>query len=203
MASSTEKPELPTACLRDLFRWFKASKAQGALIGAVAVSLLGRPRSTRDVDAMASVSARNWPAFLATGRQFGFEPRADEQETLQFAHEARVLLMRHLASGIEVDIVLAALPFEKDALARARTLKVARCAIRVISPEDLIVMKAAALRPRDIADISGILELHPKLDLVRIRRLTGELAELLESPEIVEELERLLSAQRRRRSGKR
>jgi hypothetical protein len=59
--------------------------------------------------------------------------------------------------------------------------------------EDLVVMKALARRTRDIADIEAVLDAHPDLDLDRVRYWVGEFAAVLEAPEILEDLERMLN----------
>jgi hypothetical protein len=43
---------LPLEPLRDLLAWWKQARVRGMIIGGLAVSLLGRPRTTRDVDAV-------------------------------------------------------------------------------------------------------------------------------------------------------
>jgi hypothetical protein len=40
------------AALRDLVAWFQDAPTPGMVIGGVAASLLGRPRVTRDIDAL-------------------------------------------------------------------------------------------------------------------------------------------------------
>jgi hypothetical protein len=69
--------------------------------------------------------------------------------------EARVLLLRHAASRIDIDIAFAALPFERQALSRARWVHVSGLEVPLPTPEDLIIMKAIAHRPRDLADVEG------------------------------------------------
>jgi hypothetical protein len=64
--------------------------------------------------------------------------------------------------------------------------------VRVPTPEDLIIMKAVAQRPKDLNDIEAILRAHPDLDLDRVMRWTREFAAALETPEILVGLERLL-----------
>lgn len=56
--------------------------------------------------------------------------------------------------------------------------------IRLPTPEDLIIMKAVAHRPKDLLDIQGILQSHPDLDRRRIRKWVTQFAELLEKPEL-------------------
>ena len=77
--------------------------------------------------------------------------------------------------------------------------------VPLVTPEDLVVMKAIAHRPRDLADIEAVVSLHPRLDRVRIFRLVREFAAVLKAPELVRDLERILPARRPRpvhRAGK-
>jgi predicted nucleotidyltransferase len=70
-------------------------------------------------------------------------------------------------------------------------LEIGSLKLKVATPEDLIIMKAVAQRPRDIADIESILNAERGLDLARIRRWTQEFASVLGMPEIHEGVERL------------
>lgn len=81
------------ATLRNLVAWLQAEHVMGVVIGGVAASLLGRPRVTRDVDALVLLDEKRWEEFFSTGPRFGVVPqRAD---SLAFARQARVLLARH------------------------------------------------------------------------------------------------------------
>ena len=66
MVEPTELAPL-LAVLRDLVGWWKAGKVPGVVIGGLAASLLGRPRLTRDVDALVLVEEANWGEFMAAG----------------------------------------------------------------------------------------------------------------------------------------
>jgi predicted nucleotidyltransferase len=186
------------AVLRDLVVWLQAGKVSGAVIGGLAASLLGRPRLTRDVDVLVLVDEGYWAEFMATGAEHGFSPRRDD--ALAFARETRVLLMRHQQSGIDVDMVFGSLPFEKEAVARATWVELGGVQLPLPLPEDLIIMKAVAHRPQDLADIEAILAAHPKLNLRRARRWVREFAAALSMPEILNDLEVLLSQQKKRKS---
>ena len=69
---------------------------------------------------------------------------------------SRVLLLKHEPSGIEIDLSLADLPFEREVIERAVERAVHGVSFRVATPEDIVVMKAIAMRPRDIADIGAV-----------------------------------------------
>lgn len=182
--------------LGDLVAWLEAGEVPGMVIGGVAASLLGRPRLTRDVDVLVLVAEGRWAEFLAAGTEFGFTPR--RSDALAFAQETRVLLLRHEKSGIDVDMVFGSLAFEKEAVARATWVELGDVRAPLPLPEDLIVMKAVAHRPKDLADIEAILTAHPKLNLRRIRRWVREFASALSMPEILNDLETLLSMRRKK-----
>lgn len=183
------------AALRDLSAWLEAGSVRGAIIGGVAASLHGRPRATRDVDVLALLDETQWEPFLDQGQRCGFAPRLSD--ALDFARRSRVLLVRHEASLIDVDIAFGALQFEEESVARSVLVTLAGVSFRVVTPEDLVIMKAVAQRPRDLADIGGVLDADPDLDVARIRRWVGEFAQALDQPDIVADLERLLNRARR------
>lgn len=185
------------AALRDLVAWLQATHVPGAIIGGVAASLLGRPRVTRDIDAVVLLGEKDWVPFLGTGMQLGFVPRLSDP--LGFAHTARVLLVRHESSGIDIDIAFGALPFEEEAISRAVWRDIGGVSLPLPVPEDLIIMKAVAHRPRDMADIESILDAHPKLDRRRVRRWVHEFSTALDTPEILQDLNALLAQRKKRR----
>ncbi len=182
--------------LRHLVAWLQAGKVQGVVIGGVAASLWGRPRLTWDVDALVLLEEGRWGEFLAAGAGHGFLPR--RADALAFARETRVLLVRHGESGIDLDLVFGSLPFEKEAAIRAKWVDLGGVAIPLSSPEDLIIMKAVAHRPRDLEDIAAILAAQPGLNVRRVRRWLREFSGALEMPEILNDLEALLSQRRKR-----
>lgn len=161
------------------------------IIGGVAASLLGRPRTTRDVDAVVWIEdPKDWARFLTVAQAQGLTPRIDDP--IAFAQRARVLLLRHEPSAIDIDVALGALPFEEEAIERASEGKLGTIQVPLPTPEDLVIMKAIAHRPRDVGDIEAVLSAHPKLDRSRIRRYVAEFAELLERPELLTDLEALM-----------
>ena len=186
MSESAELEPLVSA-LNALARWFEREGIEGAIVGGVAASLLGRPRMTRDVDAVVLVDEYGWERFVVSGRRSGFDPRIDDP--IEFARRTRVLLMRHTSSGIDIDISLGALPFEREMIDRHQSMTVGPVTIPVITPEDLIIMKALARRPRDMADIESVLDANPEMDLDRIRDWLREFSAVLEMPEILEDFE--------------
>jgi hypothetical protein len=130
------------AALRDLVVRLQDAPTPGMVIGGVAASLLGRPRVTRDIEALVLLDESQWAAFLTKVAEFGFVPRLSD--ALTPARQARVLLVRHEASGVDLDIAFGTLPFEEEAVARTVWHDVGGVRIPLPLPEDLLIMKAIA-----------------------------------------------------------
>lgn len=160
---------------------------RGVVIGGIAVSLLGQARFTEDLDAMVLLSIDEIPRFLMVAKEEGIEPRIAQAE--EFARRNRVLLLRHLPSQTDIDVSLGMLPFEEEMVKRSVIYEVDdTLQIRLPTPEDLIIMKAIAHRPKDLLDIQGIMQSHPDLDKERIQDWVTQFAELLEMPELWEDI---------------
>ena len=153
------------------------------VIGGFANLVWGVPRTTQDVDITVRVSEENLPDFLReTGKGFSILP-ADPAD---FVKDTRVLPVR-TSNGIRIDLILAGLPYEETALGRAREVKVQGIAVRICSPEDLIIHKIISERPRDREDVEGVFRQQgPDLDFVYLDRIIHELGEALGYSDIVE-----------------
>lgn len=153
--------------------WAAASDVPVVVIGGIAVSILSKPRTTKDIDFIAWLpDHESWSEFLMSGSRFGIIPRIPN--ALQFALQSRVLLLRHVASGVPIDVSMGALPFEENAVKRAVPTSIGDFQLPVPTPEDLIIMKAIAHRPRDLADIESILAAHASIDENWIRATVKE-----------------------------
>ncbi len=168
----------------------RAGKLRFMVIGGVAVISRGVVRATADVDltVWSGTSVRELVALMAAQR---IVPRIED--AADFARAHRVLLLRHQPTRTRIDLSLASLPFENEALARAESLTIGRSRIPVASVDDLIVYKAIAWRDRDRGDIERLARLHRgEIDLHRIRSIVDELSTLLDEPGRVAELDRLI-----------
>jgi hypothetical protein len=159
---------------------------RGMIIGGVAASLLGRPRLTADVDVIMLLSVEELPELIAAAEEEGFVPRIRDAE--DFARHHHVLLLRHRESGINVDISLGMLPFEKEAVERSIVYQVGELMLRLPTPEDLIIFKAVAHRPQDLLDIQALIQANPNLDRGRIEHWVREFARALDMPDLWEDI---------------
>lgn len=164
----------------------------GALIGGVAVSVLARPRATRDIDVVVWLpSWSEWPAFVARMHEHGLAFR--EGGSLDFALRSRVLLLVHGETGVPVDVSMGALPVEEELVRHAVVREESGLALALPRPDDVVILKAIAGRPRDRIDIESLLECNPGIDRARVRLRVSELADALEAPELVADLDELFA----------
>ena len=181
------------SALRALQQVFNDFARPAMIIGGMAAVARGVPRLTRDIDATIEAEGLDVDGALVLLRQHGFEPRIEH--AAEFARQRLVLLLRHRPSGVDLDLSLAWLPFEREALTRATAFDFEGIMLPVAAVEDLIVLKAVAWRLGDRSDIERLLIRHGRnVDLERIRRALGQLLNMLEEPERMAEFDRLVAA---------
>lgn len=168
---------------------------QGVIIGGVAASLLGKPRTTADVDAVILLATDDLPQLITIAAREGLLPRTDNAEA--FARRHRVLLLQHNATGIGVDISLGVLPFEIETVERSQVVQIENIEIRLPTPEDLIIQKAVAHRPKDLSDIATIIDSQSNLDWDRIQFWVQQFAEALEMPELWQDIAKMRPSRKR------
>ncbi|GAB4579838.1 MAG: hypothetical protein Fur0022_25770 [Anaerolineales bacterium] len=172
--------------LKAVQQLLQAYHQQGIVSDGVAASLLGKPRFTADIDLVLLLSVDDLPALIQTAKQVGLHPRIADAEN--FARKHRVLLLVHEQSQINVDISLGVLPFEIEAVERSQVQEIGDLLIRLPTASDLIILKAIAHRPKDLLDIQGVIESNSNLDRERIKSWVTQFAELLELPELWDDI---------------
>ena len=180
------------SALKSISLLLKESDVEGIIIGGLAVSLLGRPRYTNDIDLVVLNLDNRLSEFITRLKKLGIEPRIEDVE--EFAAKSRVLLMRHIDSGINVDISMGVLPFEINAVAHRKIESFSGLEIFLPSPEDLIIFKSVAQRPQDIEDIKSILTRYPELDKEYILSCVKEFSDILERMDLFKNIEKLINA---------
>jgi hypothetical protein len=183
------------AALADLASWLESAKIPAVIIGGVASSFLGRPRLTRDVDALAILPDNKWESATAAAQNFGIVPRIEQP--IDFARRSRVLLLKHTQSDIEIDVILGGLPFEQDAVERASTHRIGEISIRLPRVEDLIIMKVIAHRDKDLQDVEGLLNAHPDVNIDEIRQYVRDFADATSMSDLVVDFERILERRKK------
>jgi hypothetical protein len=165
--------------LSDLCRALDEGGVPYMLVGGQANAVWGEPRATLDIDVTVWAEGRSDVVpFLAS--RF----RALVEDADGFVRQTRVLPLE-TAAGVRLDVIFGMLPFEEEAIRRARFIRIGQTEVRVCSPEDLILMKVISERERDVGDARGVaIRRMQELDLGYLEPRIDELASLLERPEI-------------------
>jgi len=177
----------PLKALQELIH---KNQDRGVIMGGIAASLFGKPRLTADLDALILLDPPDIPQFLDIAEKVGIVPRIRSVD--EFARKNHVLLMQHTASGTNIDLVLGQLTFEKQMVSHSLMFTVSSLELRLPTPEDLIIMKTVAHRPKDMEDIKGIIEGQRHLNRKYIHKWAREFADAMDSPEIFTDLVELL-----------
>lgn len=137
------------------------------------------------------LSIQDIPRLLEVAKEEGIEPRIEK--AVEFAKKSRVMLMKHVLSDTNIGISLGVMPFEREMVERSIVHQIDEALqIRLPTPEDLIIMKAIAHRPKDLEDIRTIAGKYPNLDVGRIEKWVKAFGEILETPELLDLVRSLL-----------
>lgn len=176
--------------VRDLLAALSDLNVTAVIIGGVAASLLATPRFTHDVDALILFDTADAEVVLQALERHGF--RAAFSGMIEFAQQARLVTVRHTGTGVVADVALGCMPFEEETIQRSQLFHADDLEVRLPTPEDLVIFKAIANRPKDQEDIRSLSAAYPSLDRARIRHWVEQYAELLETPGLWQEIASLL-----------
>jgi hypothetical protein len=177
--------------LRALAAALDALRQPAMIIGGIAVIARGVPRQTIDIDATVAAADLDLEQVVETLAAHSITARIDD--ALVFARAHQVLLLRHGPTGTPLEVSLAWLPFEMEALERATVVDFGGVRIRVATAEDLVVYKAIAWRDRDRGDIERLLLRHRKaMNFTRVRALVGEFGAAMDEPDRLHDFDALV-----------
>jgi hypothetical protein len=155
-------PEAPAPLdVTRILRLFTEAGVEFVVIGGIAAVLQGSPRNTFDLDVCFSTAKANLDALgrvLETldARLAGVDeevPFAPDAATL---HRIEVLALTTNAGRLDVLSRPPGAPPFRTLWDRAEQLDVGGFLVRVAAIDDLIAMKQAAGRPKDVADIAEL-----------------------------------------------
>jgi len=166
------------ALLKLIARAFDSHNVPYMLIGGQAVLLYGEARLTADVDVTLGMGPGDLETVSKAVRAAGLDVLIESPE--DFVRQNLVLPCQQPSSGIRVDLIFSLTPFERQAVDRARVVTLDGTPVRYATPEDLIILKVIAGRPRDLDDVCSILLKQPQVDYKYVRRWLSELQAGLE-----------------------
>lgn len=167
---------------------FSKNRVKYVIIGGIAVLAWGEPRTTFDVDIVIALFPARLEMVISDFIRYGFTIRKDAVKRLRRG------LATKLKHGIySVDLRLSSFTLDKQAVRRARYIKVAGVRIPIASKEDLIVYKVAGFNYQDKADIEGILHRQRRIDFDYITNSARQLVIETQKPAILDNLSEILN----------
>lgn len=144
-----------------------------AVMGGFAARAWGLPRPTFDADIAVAVDAQGMQRLLDALESVGFDVPSEHRtgflDKIGPFDKARVtrFVDPHVWS---TDLFVVQGEFLNSALARAHQGTIGGAKVKVMAPEDIILLKLIAHRRKDLADVEEIATLCPNLDIPYMRR---------------------------------
>lgn len=161
------------------------------IIGGQAVLLYGEPRLTRDIDITLGVNIDSCDRLLKAATELSLKPLAEDMES--FVRQTMVLPTVDETTGIRVDFIFSYTPYETGAINRSKKVRIMDQEICFAAPEDLVIHKIFAGRPRDMEDVRTVLVKNPAIDLSYIRKWLREFDKASAKNEFLKNLEDILN----------
>jgi hypothetical protein len=161
------------------------------IIGGQAVLLYGEPRLTRDIDITLGVNIDSLDRLLRAAKELSLKPLPEDMDT--FVRQTMVLPTVDEATGIRVDFIFSYTPYETGAIKRSKKVKILNQEVNFTAPEDLVIHKIFAGRPRDLEDVRTVLIKNPDIDQSYVRRWLREFDNASAKKEFLDTFEKILS----------
>jgi len=138
------------------------------VIGGQAVLLYGEPRLTRDIDITLGIGVDGLHRVKKIIPIIGLKSLVRKEK--EFVERNMVFPTMDKRSGIRVDFIFSFSQYERQAIERAKDIKLGRASVRYASLEDVVVHKVIAGRARDLEDVRSVLLKNPRYDSGYIKK---------------------------------
>lgn len=166
-----------------------------AVVGGLAVSAWATPRATRDVDLYADLPESLRPAVQRELEARGFHVPAMAEELQRYG----VFRSRAVSSGTFLDVFDATGPLGEMILGRRRRLTLEGRTLWLVSPDDLVLLKAFSERARDFDDLVTLFRhAGAELDEAYVERWARALDESIGGNDVSERIRRARESAARR-----
>lgn len=152
--------ETLTDQLKRIVQFLNKQKIDYALAGGLAFSALVEPRATMDIDLIVMIKEKQLNDFKDLLKH-EFESIITHKEPMQF-NLVKIWRVINFIEDREMifDFILAESKFHKNAIERAFEIEFFGSKLKVITLEDLILLKNCANRTQDLADLDKIYETY-------------------------------------------
>lgn len=166
-----------------------------AVGGAIANNYWGIVRATKDIDCLVSLPAIKFQQFADALNALGCTMRDKDDQRFAITvpqmvdHVHNRKLIECYLDKVRIELFVPIVPLQDEILLRATPVRIGKRDIPITTAEDLILLKLAFHRVKDIQDVRGILWLQRgQLDLDYLREWSVRSLEL----SVQQELEQLI-----------
>jgi len=142
------------------------------IIGGQAVLLYGEPRLTKDIDVTLGIGIDGFEVIMKTVQNLALRILVNNPR--EFVQQTMVFPVMDEKSGIRIDFIFSFSPYEKQAIERAKDVKLGRATVKFVSLEDLVIHKIIAGRARDLEDVRSMLLKNTDYDVGYISKWLKE-----------------------------
>jgi len=138
------------------------------VIDGQAVLIHGEPRFTRDIDITLRIDTNQVERIFKIARELSLKPIEDATEA--FVKRNALLPVEEQETKIVIDFIFSFLPYERQAIQRARPIFIGTAPVRFATAEDTIIHKLFAGRPLDIVDVKSIVNNTRDIDTSYLKK---------------------------------
>lgn len=160
------------------------------LIGGQAVLLYGEPRLTRDIDITVGVDVDKLEKIIAIVNDLKLKILPEKIE--EFVRKTMVLPVINDETGIRIDFIFSFSTYERQAIEKARKVRMLGQEVCFAAPEDVIIHKIIAGRARDVEDVRSIILKTKDLDFNYIRQWLSDFSSASGEDDIKERFEKII-----------
>ena len=180
--------------LRDITAVMERLGISYAVIGGVAVRAYGIPRPTFDLDFTIEISRDRLTEIFDAVESDGYTV-AESYRSGWIDEVGGMPLVKFRCyiqgQGVDVDVFIAEKPFQREILRRRQRVETPDGDAWLASPEDIVLLKLLAHRPRDLVEIGDILFSQGELDRDYLRRWADQLGVRASLETVLKQLDEL------------
>ncbi len=174
--------------LKQVKEFLEACHIPYMVIGGIANAIWGQVRATEDADLKVLVGNMSISDFRKLA-ETKFKPY---RRSWLGKAESALIVSVEVVPGMVTDMLVGVLPYEEQAVRRARIMELEGLQLPVCTAEDLVVHKAIADREKDWMDIDGIVfRQRGRLEADYVRDWLRQFGEVLEKPHLVRKFDDL------------
>jgi len=172
-----------------LVSFLNKEKFEYIIIGGMAVSVLGEPRVTVDIDVDILLDKDDISKFLEKTKKAGFN--VNKQRSIERAAKTSIFQIDY--EDYHVDFIIATIDLEKEAFRRKKAITVHGVKAFFPTPEDLILLKIVPGRQRDLIDAENVvIRNREKLDIKYLTDWAQKLSDEAQEMRIYNTLQKVL-----------